>query len=297
MSRSTLVFLLVGSLSGLWIFSAKPATAQTGAPRVLTFMESIKGNEEVELRWPVALAAASAEEIAVVDAFGPRLLRFRRIGVSWQLDHSLELPGAPVDVIHDGERWVVSMRQGKGLVAFEGPEMLQRPLPLPRNVIPGPLTVFPNGDLLVYDYTGHRVLRLSAEGTLISEAPIVGTVAALAATAAGGFLAAVAAEGSVLSFDANGELSATWDLPASDQIPAWPVGLAVEPGGDIVVVDRHTGRLLVLDATGKVVGLGSRTGWEPGLLLYPAGLARLPNGQFLVADEGNGRAQVFRRID
>ena len=217
--------------------------------------------------------------------------------MSWQLDHSLELPGAPVDVIHDGERWVVSMRQGKGLVAFEGPEMLQRPLPLPRNVIPGPLTVFPNGDLLVYDYTGHRVLRLSAEGTLISEAPIVGTVAALAATAAGGFLAAVAAEGSVLSFDANGELSATWDLPASDQIPAWPVGLAVEPGGDIVVVDRHTGRLLVLDATGKVVGLGSRTGWEPGLLLYPAGLARLPNGQFLVADEGNGRAQVFRRID
>ncbi len=297
MSRSTLVFLVVGSLSGLWIFSAKPATAQTGAPRVLTFMESIKGNEEVELRWPVALAAASAEEIAVADAFGPRLLRFRRIGVSWQLDHSLELPGAPVDVIHDGERWVVSMRQGKGLVAFEGPEMLQRPLPLPRNVIPGPLTVFPNGDLLVYDYTGHRVLRLSAEGTLISEAPIVGTVAALAATAAGGFLAAVAAEGSVLSFDANGELSATWDLPASDQIPAWPVGLAVEPGGDIVVVDRHTGRLLVLDATGKVVGLGSRTGWEPGLLLYPAGLARLPNGQFLVADEGNGRAQVFRRID
>jgi hypothetical protein len=297
MSRSTLVFLVVGSLSGLWIFSAKPATAQTGAPRVLTFMESIKGNEEVELRWPVALAAASAEEIAVADAFGPRLLRFRRIGVSWQLDHSLQLPGAPVDVIHDGERWVVSMRQGKGLVAFEGPEMLQRPLPLPRNVIPGPLTVFPNGDLLVYDYTGHRVLRLSAEGTLISEAPIVGTVAALAATAAGGFLAAVAAEGSVLSFDANGELSATWDLPASDQIPAWPVGLAVEPGGDIVVVDRHTGRLLVLDATGKVVGLGSRTGWEPGLLLYPAGLARLPNGQFLVADEGNGRAQVFRRID
>ena len=92
MSRSTLVFLLVGSLSGLWIFSAKPATAQTGAPRVLTFMESIKGNEEVELRWPVALAAASAEEIAVADAFGPRLLRFRRIGVLWQLDHSLQQP-------------------------------------------------------------------------------------------------------------------------------------------------------------------------------------------------------------
>ncbi|MGB5878581.1 MAG: hypothetical protein WBH85_01010, partial [Thermoanaerobaculia bacterium] len=120
---------------------------------------------------------------------------------------------------------------------------------------------------------------------------------ALAATAAGGFLAAVAAQGAVLYFDANGELSATWHLPASGKIPAWPVGLAVEPGGDVVVVDRHAGRLLVLDATGRVVGLGSRKGWEPGLLLYPADLVRLPNGHLLVADEGNGRAQVFRRVD
>ncbi|MGB5816714.1 MAG: hypothetical protein WBI27_16100, partial [Thermoanaerobaculia bacterium] len=132
---------------------------------------------------------------------------------------------------------------------------------------------------------------------LTAEAPIEGAVTALAATAAGGFLAAVAAQGAVLYFDANGELSATWHLPASGKIPAWPVGLAVEPGGDVVVVDRHAGRLLVLDATGRVVGLGSRKGWEPGLLLYPADLVRLPNGHLLVADEGNGRAQVFRRVD
>jgi hypothetical protein len=296
MSRSTFSFLIVG-LVGLWIFTGLPATAQTASPRVFAFMESMKGNEEVELRWPVAVAAASTEEIAVADAFGPRLLRFRRVGVSWQLDKVVELPGAPVDLTHDGERWVLSLRQGQGLVALEGPELAQRPLPLPRNVVPGPLTVLANGDLLLYDYAGHRVLRLSGEGKLISEAPIEGMVTALAATAAGGFLAAVAAEGSVVSFDANGELSATWDLPASGEIPAWPVGLAVEPGGDVVVVDRHGGRLLVLDATGRVVGLGSRKGWEPGLLLFPAGLVRLPNGHLLVADEGNGRAQVFRRID
>jgi hypothetical protein len=80
-------------------------------------------------------------------------------------------------------------------------------------------------------------------------------------------------------------------------VPAWPTGLAAEPGGTLLVVDRHVGRVLVLDATGQVAGLGSRQGWEPGLLLFPAGIARLPGGLVLVADEGNGRAQLFRRAE
>jgi len=78
-------------------------------------------------------------------------------------------------------------------------------------------------------------------------------------------------------------------------VPAWPTGLAPEPGGNLLVVDRHVGRVLVLDANGQVSGVGSRKGWEPGLLLFPAGLARLPGGLVVVADEGNGRAQLFRR--
>jgi len=297
MYRATIIFLAAGAVAILGATTSAPATAQATPPRALSFLEALKGNEETELRWPVAVAAASADEIAVADAHGPRVLRFRRVGVSWQLDRVAPLSAVPVDLAWDGSRYVASLRQGKGLVVLEGPELLQRPLPLPRGVVPGPLTVLPNGDLLVYDYAGRRVLRLADGGELISETALEAAVTALEATAAGGFLAADAAAGSVLNFDANGDLRATWNLPASGKIPAWPVGLAVEPGGDVVVVDRHVGRLLVLDATGRVVGLGSRKGWEPGLLLYPADVVRLPNGHLLVADEGNGRAQVFRRID
>lgn len=297
MSRPNSPFISAVALTGLWILAGFPTTAQPPVPRVLTFMESIKGNEEIELRSPVAVAASSAEELAVADVFGARLLRFRRVGATWQLEKSIELPGAPVDLTHDGRRWIVSLRQGKGLVALEGSELQQRSVPLPPEAVPGAITVFPNGDLLVYDHAGHSVLRLTGDGDLRSRTPVEADITALAATAAGGFLAAAAVEGSVLSFDANGVLSATWKLPSTGEIPAWPVGLAVEPGGDIVVVDRHKGRLLVLDATGRVVGFGSGKGWEPGLLLFPAGLARLPNGHFLVADQGNGRAQIFRRIE
>jgi hypothetical protein len=295
MARPTPLPLVAGIAASLLGGGSPPAAAQAGPPRALAFQEGLKGTDEASLRWPVAVAAASDDDVAVADAFGPRLLRFRRVGVSWQLDRAVTLGGAPVGLAWDGRRYVASLRQGGGLVAFEEAGLVQRPLPLPRGAVPGPLAAIPGGELLVYDEASRRVLRISREGKPAGEVEIAGQVTALAASPSGGFLAAVGAEGSVVHVDASGKADARWKLPASEQVPAWPSGLAVEPGGAVIVVDRHAGRLVVLDALGQVSGVGSRQGWEPGLLLFPAGIARLPGGLVLVADEGNGRAQIFRR--
>jgi hypothetical protein len=293
MNRTIRLLLAAGATAGL--VAALPVRAQVGPPRVLVFQEVLKGTDAVSLRWPLAVAAASDEEVAVADAFGPRLLLFRKVGVSWQLDRTVPMGGAPAGLAWDGRRYVASLRQGGGLVAFEGAELAQRRLPLPRGVVPGPVAPGPEGSLLVYDASKRSVLRLSPEGTAAAEVAVGGDVTGLAATAAGGFFAAVAAEGSVLHFDAGGKLAATWKLPAFEQVPAWPAGLVAEPGGALLVVDRHAGRILAVDASGQVTGVGARKGWEPGLLLFPAGIARLPGGVVVVADEGNGRAQLFRR--
>ncbi|HEX9189195.1 MAG TPA: hypothetical protein VGB87_19105 [Vicinamibacteria bacterium] len=292
MSRPTLFLLAVGAMAGI---AVAPALAQTGPPRALVFQEALTGTEAVSLRWPLAIAGASDDEVAVADAWGPRLVRFRKVGVSWQLDRSVPMGGAPAGLAWDGKRYIASLRQGAGLVAFEGQDLAQRRLPLPRGVVPGAMAVGPDGGLLLYDAAKRSVLRLSPEGAVASEVAVGDDVTALAATTAGGFFAAVAAEGSVRHFDAGGKLDATWKLPPFEQVPAWPSGLVAEPGGSLLVVDRHVGRVLVLDASGQVAGVGSRSGWEPGLLLFPAGIARLPGGLVVVADEGNGRAQLFRR--
>jgi hypothetical protein len=293
MNRPIPLLLAAGAMTGL--AAVRPALAQVGPPRLLVFQEVLKGTETVSLRWPLAVAAASDEEVAVADASGPRLLRFRKVGVSWQLDRSVPMGGAPAGLAWDGRRYVASLRQGAGLVAFEGADLVQRRLTLPRGVVPGAVAAGPGGSLLLYDAAKRSVLRLSPEGAAGGEIAVGGDVTALAATAAGGFFAAVAAEASVKYFDAGGKLAATWKLPAFEQVPAWPTGLAAEPGGSLLVVDRHVARVLVLDANGQVTGVGSRKGWEPGLLLFPAGIARLPGGLVVVADEGNGRAQLFRR--
>jgi len=288
---------LVALTTLLLLVTAIPLVAQTRLPRVLVLEDSLHGTEEQEIRRPVALAAASAEEIAVADAHGPRLLLFHKVGVTWQLDQSVPLPGAPVGMAYDGSRYVVSMRARKGLVAFEGPQLLQRRIGLPKDVEPGPLAAWPDGRLLVYDYVGRRALELSSEGLLKAIVEIDGRVTALATRPDGGFFAALGQEATVLRYGASRQLSSVWEIPGVEPVPAWPAALAVELGGDVLIVDRHVSRLLVLDVGGKPVGIGSRRGWERGLLLFPNAIARLGEERFLVSDTGNGRVQIFRRTD
>lgn len=281
----------------VWAAGAVPASAQSNLPRILAPEESLRGTEDQELRWPVATAAASAEEIAVADAFVRRLFVFRTVGASWRLDRVAELPGTPAGLAHDGRRYVASLRGEQGLIALEGPQLLQRRIGLPRGVVPGALAARRDGGLLVYDLAGGKVIELDAGGAPTRELVVAGRVSALAPEPGGGFYAAVGEQATILSYDAEGGLAAEWRLPDEGPVPAWPAGLAAEPGGGLIVVDRHAGRILLLDDEGRAVGTGSRRGWEPGLLLYPSSVTRLPDGRLLVADRGNGRVQLFRPTD
>ena len=222
-NRFASALVLAGAL---WAGAAGPAVAQANLPRILAAEDSLRGTEEQELRWPVATAAASAEEIAVADAFVPRLLVFRNVGASWQLDQVAELPGVPMALAHDGRRYVASLRGAQGLVALEGPQLLQRRIGLPRGVVPGPVAARRDGGLLVYDFAGGRVLRLNAEGDPVGETPVAGRVTALAAAPGGGFYTAVGDEAAIRRYDADGTLDATWKLPGEGP----RAGLAGRPG-------------------------------------------------------------------
>jgi sugar lactone lactonase YvrE len=271
--------------------------AAANLPRLLTWESAIEDAGELDLRWPVAVAAAGQDRIGVADAHGPRLLLFRGGGADWVLEASVDLPGMPVGLAFDGERFVTSLRGVTGLVAFEPPKLLQRRIGLPQGTAPGPLAVTPDGGLLVYDHAGERVLKLDDQGKLERKVPIEGSVTGLAATTAGGFFACIGQEGKLERFNAAGNGDATWRIPRNGPAPAWPSGIAVDRLGDIVVVDRHGERIVLLDSNGRAFGAGSRRGWEPGLLRHPNAVALLPDGKLVVADQGNGRVQIFRRSD
>jgi hypothetical protein len=283
--------------AALAVAAALPAVAQINLPRIFAVETTLRGSEEEEIRWPVAVAVASADEFAVADAHQPRLLRFRRVGVSWQLDLVAALPAAPVGLAFDGARYVVSLRGGAGLVALEGEQLLQRRIGIPRDVVPGPAAGRPGGGLLLYDFASGRVLTLDGDGKVTGGVAVEGRVTGLTAAPAGGFFVALGDRGIVRRHDVRGAAEATWEIPGVVPVPAWPVAMAVEPGEGLVVLDRHGDRMVLLDDSGRPLGTGARKGWEPGLLLFPAAVDRLPDGRYVVADEGNGRVQIFRRTD
>lgn len=266
-------------------------------PRILVFEEAVRGIEDTELRWPVAVAASSVEEFVVADAKPPRLVVFRKVGLSWQLAQTVRLPAAPVGLAHDGSRYLVSLRGGEGMFAFEGDQLLMRKIGIPDSVVPGALAPRAGGGILLYDFAGGRVLKLDSKGTRMAETAIEGRVTAVAEGPAGVMWVAVGEQAAVLRFDPNGALTARVEIPGEAPVPAWPAGLAIGSDGAVAVIDRHGGRILMLDDDGSPIGVGSRRGSEPGLLRFPRGVAMLPDGRLVVADEGNGRAQLFRRTD
>lgn len=286
-----LVLLAVSLLPG-----ARRLEAGIGLPQVMVFEQSWRGVEGKETRWPVALAASSSGEIAVADAYGSRLLVFRRAGVSWTLSKVLSLPGPPVSVAKVEDRYLVALRDGKGVVALEGADFLQRQHPLPKSVVPGPLAAAPGGGLYLYDYGSGREIVLSASGKVERTIDTGPGVSAIATGPDGSLFVAKPVAATIAKYGSSGGLEATWSLPSLGPVPAWPSAVAVTAGGEVLVADRHNGRILVLDANGRPLGQGSRRGYAPGLLRFPSGIAVLPEGGVVVTDEGNGRIQLFQRI-
>lgn len=293
-SRRSGVVLVVAAILSLAFPGEPPLHAQGATSRILTFEEALRGTEDQEVRWPVAVASSGSEELAVADAYGSRVLLFRRLGAGWTVARVVTLPGAPAGLAWSGDRYVVSLRGSGGLMALEGPDLLQRRLGLPQGVVPGALASVPGGGLLVADAAGGRILRLDGAGDVAGEIPVAGRVTGLLSVA-GAVFAAFGEDGAVRRYGSGGSEEAVYELPPDGPVPAWPAGLAATPGGDLLVADRHNGRIVVFDAAGQVTGFGSRKGWDPGLLLFPDGLALLGDGRVAVADQGNGRVQVFRR--
>ncbi len=290
--RETILIIVALLAAG----SLVPVAAQSTLAPALVWQGAINGEESSSLRWPVAVASAVAGEVAVVDAGTPRLVVFHLVDDRWVARTTVPLPAPPVGLAAAGGRYLLSLRGEAGLLEFDREKWTYRVVPLPSGTVPGALAATPDNGLLVYDDARQLVLRRAGTGSFSSGVPVPGPVRALAAGRGGDFFAAVPHQGVVLHCGADGGELASWPVPGVAPSPSWPVGLAVISGGDLLVLDRTGGRVVVLDARGGARGAGSRKGWDAGLLRYPAGLALGPDGLLAVADQGNGRVQLFRAV-
>lgn len=169
-----------------------------------------------------------------------------------------------------------------------------RRVPLPGDAVPGALAGLFGGAVLIHDAAGDKVLFLAESGSVTGTTPLPGLVRALAGAPGEGFFAAAPAAGAVEKITRAGIAAERWIVPGVEPRSAWPVALLSESDGDLLVLDRHGGRVVFLDARGRPRGSGSREGRTAGLLHYPSAMAWIPGGRIAVADQGNGRVQIFR---
>ena len=279
--------------------AAAPAAGQGAVDTLFAFDEALTGEDPARLRWPTAVAVGGIDEIAVADAAGPALKILRDLGGAegWVVERSIELPRPAYSLSCGAEAYLVSTREPGILLTVGRDDWAPRELALPGRITPGAATCLADGQLVVHDLPAGRLVVLDRGLQIRATVELAEAVSALAAGPGGGFYATLPATGEVRRYGANGEQLSVLAVPGLEPAPAWPVGLIVEDSGQVIVVDRHGGRLLVLETSGRWVGSGSRRGWEPGLLRYPADLARLPDGGVAVADQGNGRVQLFRRLE
>lgn len=273
-----------------------PGLFAADEPRLLAWDVVVDSEDSTAVRKPTGVAAGSDSELAVVDAHGNRMILFGFSGTEWTEKQTVDLPGTPLAVAHDGTRYLVSLRGERGLMAVESPGHTLRPVSLPAGAVAGAVAGIPGGGFLVHDTAGHQVLNLTRAGKVERETPVETGVVGLAAAGAGGFFVSLPAEGEILRYGANGKLSDRWTVPSQEPVPAWPISM-VQVEGDLIALDRHGHRLVVFDSKHRLLGIGARRGWEPGLLLFPVAVAAFPNGRIAVADQMNGRVQIYRRIE
>lgn len=289
--------LAIGLICGI---SSSGLLAQGLSAPSMLWEQTLVGEDDAKLRWPVAVASAADDEILVADGFKNRLIlfKFKETAGGWTVEKTTTLPATPRALASGNGRYVVALRQAGGVFVVERPSLQLRKVGVAPGVMPSAIAAGPGSSIAVFDAASSRILILSEDGGVLNQIRLTGEISSLAAAVNGDIYASVAQPAEIRRYSADSELIDTWLPPKTSQFPPWPAGLAVEPGGTLFVSDRRAGSLLVLDtSSGRLKGTGSRHGWESGLLNRPAGIGLLPDGRLAVADQGNGRVQIFRPIE
>jgi len=170
--------------------------------------------------------------------------------------------------------------------------------------MPRHLLLARNGDLLTIGRSG-VLCRHDATGKLlwstqVAEAEWEGVEMLGAPTerADGVILVPGATLGRVIRVSADGQSKSAFGLRGTKRGElAFPVGVAVGPDGQALVLDRMRHLIVVYDADGEFLYEYCHLGFDPGELYYPMGISIAPDGRVFVSQGYEGRVQVFQLLD
>lgn len=292
---AVLAAALVALGAGAGSLAAEPLKLRTAPP--------VYGDpDKAGLREPEGVAIDAARgRLVVADAGNGRLAFFRVTADGVAFDREARLRELPypvrVQLTRAGEILALDGKSRRVVRvgvdgAFRG---FLDPAPLEGRAVVRSFAVDSSDRVYLLDVGARRLVVAGADGKVQREVPF---------PPGHGFLSdvAVGPGGAVFLLDSVGRrvyalapgAKAAQPLgPALTEDLAFPVALAPDGRGNLLISDQNGGGIVILGQDGSFRGRQSAAGWGAGLLRYPAQIAVTDAGTVYVADRGNNRVQVF----
>jgi DNA-binding beta-propeller fold protein YncE len=171
---------------------------------------------------------------------------------------------------------------------------------------PAGLTLDASGNLYVTDLLNHRIQKFDPEGRFLSQVGSNGDGEGqfqepwgVAVDAQGNVWVADTFNHRVQKFDPNLKFVLAFGKPTTDQLNPeadsfWgPRDVAIDPQGNVWVVDTGTNRVVKYSSSGGFLQQFGDRGVGPGQFSEPTAIEISNNGDIFVADSGNRRVQRF----
>lgn len=282
-----------------------PLTVFGGAAVKFRHLVSIYTDDQgAPLKQPEGVACDNKSSVLVADSGNGRLLRytFHNGALATEVAEIKE-PQIPypikVQMNSKGEIYVLDRKQ-RSIVRFSPEGSFQnflKPtgLPSPPSYVPRSFTIDRQDNLYILDIFSERVLLLDPAGNYQKQ---------IAFPENYGFFSDVAVDfrGNVLLLDSVGArvfLAASKGggfSPLTENLREYmrfPASLNMDNRGNIYLVDRNGGSIIILGQDGSFLGRQSALGWKEGRLDYPSQMCINNKGEVFIADTRNSRVQIF----
>lgn len=289
--------ILHSVFSLLLVLLTGPAPGNAAEPWQWQFSLRTESSEGV-MQMPTALIVdADLERYYVVDSGNNRLISFDRAGKflnAFTADNALKIP---YDMAREpgGILWVVEKgRNSLTRIDLQTKEITVNSLYEQQN------PVYPDRMQLLADT--FYILDKATGAIFVFDKDIDLKRKYACADCATGFIDFEATtekvwalephEPAVYRFESNGVLEEKIALAGK---VAFPYSLALDPLGQLYILDRHASTIAVFTPQGEFKYNFLSSGQARGQLYFPSEIAFDPWGQLCVVEEGNGRVQVFSR--
>jgi streptogramin lyase len=289
--------IFYGVFSLLLVLLSGPAPGNSAEPWQWQFSLQTGSSEGVMQRPTALFVDAGLERYYVVDGGNNRLLSFDRTGkflTAFNADNALRIP---FDMAREqgGILWIVEKgRNSLTRIDLKTKEITVNSLYAQQKPV--------NPDRLQLHHDSLYILDKATGAILVFDNNIELKKKFVCTDSATGFIdfevigekvwALEPHEPAAYRFDSKGILEEKIALAGK---VAFPYSLAIDPVGQLFILDRHASTIAVFSPQGEFKYNFLDSGQARGQLYFPSEIVFDPWGQLCVVEEGNGRVQVFSR--